>query len=153
MFLATWYEGLSRLQDARTERDREAWRSVLAVRDAVARELERLRVAGDIGSSLDAEVDLYCDSGLAERVRWLQDELRFVLITSYARLHPLERAPANAIQSDVPGLRLTVEPSRHAKCARCWHHRDDVGAQPDHPELCGRCVTNIQGAGEQREFA
>lgn len=83
----------------------------------------------------------------------LADELRFLLITSYARIHPLEHRPADAHDTELPGLAVTVTPSAHAKCTRCWHHRADVGAHPEHPDLCGRCVTNIAGDGENRRFA
>ena len=85
----------------------------------------------------------------------IEDELRFVLITSYARVHSLEDCPQDAVDGAVPGLnfRVRVTPSAHAKCIRCWHHREDVGTNPGHPEICGRCVTNVTGSGEQRRFA
>jgi isoleucyl-tRNA synthetase len=128
---------------------------VLVVRDAVKKELERLRVAGDIGSSLDAEVDLYCDAGWLGRLSRLEDELRFVLITSYARLHPLGEQPSEAISVDLNGTQMAIRvtPSDYGKCVRCWHHREDVGGDVDHPELCGRCVENVDGSGEQRRYA
>ncbi|MCY1296137.1 Isoleucine--tRNA ligase [compost metagenome] len=83
----------------------------------------------------------------------LGDELRFVLITSTAALAPLGAAPADAVDTEVAGLKLKVVKSGHAKCARCWHHRADVGVNPAHPEICGRCVDNIDGAGEVRHHA
>jgi isoleucyl-tRNA synthetase len=127
----------------------------LTVRELINKELEKARVAGAIGSSLDAEVDLYCDAGWLERLSGLKDELRFVLITSYARLHPLEDRPDDAVSVDLDGTQMGigVTVSGHAKCVRCWHHREDVGSNADHPELCGRCVENVQGAGEQRHYA
>jgi isoleucyl-tRNA synthetase len=81
--------------------------------------------------------------------------LRFVLITSYARVHDIAARPDAAVKADVPGLQLwlRVTPSAHAKCVRCWHHREDVGGNPEHPELCGRCVENVAGEGEQRRYA
>ena len=131
------------------------WRDVLAVREAVGKELEKLRVAGDIGSSLDAEVDLYLDEAWLEKLGRLEDELRFVLITSYARLHPAGEQPAEAVTADLEGagIGIRVQPSPHAKCVRCWHHREDVGASGQHPELCGRCIENVDGDGEPRRFA
>jgi isoleucyl-tRNA synthetase len=128
---------------------------VLAVRDAVKKEIEKVRVSGDIGSSLDAEIDLYCDAGWLDKLSRLEDELRFVLITSYARIHPIDTLASDAVTADVGGsqLGIRVTPSAHGKCARCWHHREDVGTSGEHPELCGRCIENVDGDGEQRRYA
>jgi isoleucyl-tRNA synthetase len=153
VFLGTWHEGLFPLGGPGGERERAAWSEVLAVREAVAKELERLRVEEHIGSSLDAEVDLYCDAELQRSLGWLEDELRFVLITSDARLHPLGPTPGDTRQTGLAGLRIRVSASPHGKCVRCWHRRPEVGTDPKHPELCSRCVANISGAGEQRRFA
>ena len=129
---------------------------MISVREAVSRELERLRVADEIGSSLDAEVDLYCDDDLYNELARLEDELRFVLITSYARIHPLDRRPADAVGANLGAqdiVWIKVIPSRFHKCIRCWHHREDVGSHAEHPQLCGRCVENISGSGEIRKYA
>jgi isoleucyl-tRNA synthetase len=152
VFLQTWYEPLNNLADI-PEFDLNYWQKVIAVRVAISKELERLRVEGDIGSSLDAEVDLYCADDLFADLNKLGDELRFVLITSYARLHPLTEAPDNAVSTDLESLKLIATASEHAKCVRCWHHREDVGSHAGHPELCGRCVDNVDGNGEPRSFA
>ena len=154
VFLATWYEGLFRVADS-DPFDAAYWERLIGVREAVGKELEKLRVAGGIGSSLDAEVDLYCDEPLLADLNRLEDELRFFLITSYTRVHPLAEQPDWAETADVAGqtLGIAVSPSVHAKCCRCWHHREDVGSHADHPELCSRCVDNVAGAGEQRRFA
>ncbi|MFZ5594355.1 MAG: isoleucine--tRNA ligase [Pseudomonadota bacterium] len=131
------------------------WDVVVAVRDEVKKELEKLRVEGSIGSSLDAEVDLYCDPGLLDELGKLEDELRFLLITSYARPHSLAGRPFDAVQASLAQgeLWIKVSASQHTKCIRCWHHREDVGSHPDHPEICGRCVENVAGSGEQRRYA
>jgi isoleucyl-tRNA synthetase len=151
VFLERWYEHLPVLDDPRF--DQRFWATLLNVRVAVAKELEKLRVAGGIGSSLDAEVDLYCDGAIAEGLRRVGDELRFVFITSYARVHPAGTAPEHAKTSDIEGLMIAVAPSDHPKCGRCWHHREDVGTHPQHPTLCGRCIQNIAGGGESRQYA
>ena len=131
------------------------WDRLIAVREAVSKELEKLRVAGGIGSGLDAEVNLYCEGDLAADLGQLEDELRFFLITSDAHVHPLVAKPADAVEMQINGQALAIRilPSDHPKCVRCWHHRADVGQNVDHPELCGRCVENAFGTGEARRFA
>jgi len=149
VFLATWHAlpGAGKV-------DMRRWQQVLAVREAVRKELEKLRVSGAIGSSLDAEVDLYCEPELMQTLGSLGDELRFALITSYARVHGDEPRPKEAVAGEeVAGLWVKVAASKHMKCVRCWHHREDVGADRKHPELCSRCVTNVDGPGETRRFA
>jgi len=136
--------------------DLDYWQQVIMVRDAVSKELEKLRVAGAIGSSLAAEIDLYCPAELFDSLDRLGDELRFVLITSYARVQVESAAPDDAVTVTLPdgqSIKIRAVASAHGKCVRCWHHREDVGRFPEHPELCGRCVENVAGSGEQRQFA
>jgi len=152
VFTATWYDGLFALDDG-DPYDRAFWSRVLAVRTAVARHVEAARKSGLIGAALDAEIDLYCGPDLKALLERLGAELRFVLITSEARVHALEDRPADAADTDMGGLAVRVTASPQAKCARCWHHRGDVGSHAEHPELCGRCVENVEGAGEARRFA
>jgi len=158
VFLETWYE-LPAMFTGSLEAQHygmEFWKQVMAVREVVAKELERLRVAGGIGSSLDAEVDLYCGREIHDLLQRLGDELRFVLITSYARVHPVTTPPADSVHFELASgdeLWVQVAPSEHAKCVRCWHHREDVGTHVEHPELCGRCVENLGPQGEQRNYA
>ena len=125
----------------------------MAVKVAVNKEMENLRAAKAIGGNLQAEVTLYAEDALVADLSKLSNELRFVLITSTASVAPLLDAPADAVVTEVAGLKLKVVKSGHAKCARCWHHRADVGVNPEHPEICGRCVDNISGAGEVRHYA
>jgi len=150
VFLEGWYPGLFAL-DAGDPFDRTFWDRVIQVRMALGPQLERFRA--ERNSSLDAELDLYCDDALLGPLSRLGDELRFALITSYARLHPIAERPADAVDTELEGLAVRVSPSAHPKCVRCWHHREDVGSHADHPDLCGRCVDNVQGDGEVREFA
>lgn len=153
VFLGTWYRFPDEVESTSKDTDLKFWDRVLAARDATSKELEKLRVAGGIGSSLDAEVDLYCNSDLYETMRKLEDELRFVLIASYARVHPEDERPEEAVQTEVNGLWVAVAPSGHSKCVRCWHHREDVGSNGQHPEICARCVENVAGSGEARKYA
>jgi isoleucyl-tRNA synthetase len=150
VFLETWYEGLFPL-DEHSPFDQEFWDLVLRVREAVSKELEVLRVREAIGSSLDAEVELYCSESLYQKLLPIQDELRFLLITSNTSLFPA--GGTETLPTEVPGLELKLRASEYPKCIRCWHHRQDVGNHPDHPELCGRCVENVVGAGELRRYA
>ena len=151
VFFETWYPFPPEIID---EMDDDYWQKVLKVRVACSKEMEKLRVDKIIGSSLDAEVDLYCDDELLSVLGKLEDELRFVLITSYVRLHKLSDKPSDAIEAEeISGLAIAVKASEHEKCARCWHHREDVGSNSEHPELCGRCVDNVLGDGEVRHYA
>jgi isoleucyl-tRNA synthetase len=132
------------------------WEAVFALKADVARELERLRVAGAIGAPLEAEVDVYLDAAQRARLEGLGDELRFVLITSDARMFDAAERPADAVAATSvarQGAWIAVRPLDHSKCVRCWHRRPDVGADARHPELCGRCVSNVEGPGETRSFA
>ncbi|MDJ0738206.1 MAG: isoleucine--tRNA ligase [Gammaproteobacteria bacterium] len=151
VFMVTWYDALFGADDGPL--DTAAWSQIIAVKTAVAKQLEGMRKDGVIGSSLDAEVTLYCDDRLQGVLHTLDDELRFALITSYASVEPIADAPDGAAATDVDGLKVAAVASMHGKCVRCWHHRADVGANSDHPELCGRCVDNVFGDGEPRGFA
>jgi isoleucyl-tRNA synthetase len=95
---------------------------------------------------------LYCDAALQTQLQKLANELRFVLITSTAEVRSLADVQT-ADATELAGLKVFVKKSEHAKCARCWHHRADVGANAAHPEICLRCVENVDGKGEARQFA
>ncbi|MFQ1062225.1 isoleucine--tRNA ligase [Bordetella trematum] len=118
------------------------WTRLRGIRAEVMRRLEAVRSAGGIGSSLQAEVDLYASGEEHALLDSLGDDLRFVFIVSRATLH--ERTGE---------LDIEITPSGHKKCERCWHWRADVGQDADHPEICGRCVSNLFGAGESRDKA
>ncbi|MDH5544161.1 MAG: isoleucine--tRNA ligase [Gammaproteobacteria bacterium] len=154
VFLETWYD----LPKVETDGvfTLDYWQEVLEVRVAVSKQLEQLRVAGKIGSSLDAEVDLYCGQELFQRLSKLENELRFVLITSGARIHrETEKSSSDTHITLENGDEMWVrtQASEHAKCVRCWHHLESVGQNSEHPELCGRCVDNVAGSGEKRQYA
>ena len=152
VFLETWYPGLVKL-DTDSALTREFWQQVMAVRIAVSKELEKSRAKGDIGSSLNAEVELYCKPKFFDALNQLADELHFIFITSNASVMAEQFSPEDAIQTEIEGVKLKVIVSGHKKCVRCWHQRYDVGEHADHPELCGRCVENVAGAGEHRQYA
>ncbi|HBQ45007.1 MAG TPA: isoleucine--tRNA ligase, partial [Thiomicrospira sp.] len=116
-------------------------------------QLELLRKEGTIKGSLTAEVTLFAEDNLLAKLNLLADELRFVLITSYAKVLPLKEKTNDAIQSEIEGLHIQATASDKTKCSRCWHHREEVGTNSEDEELCNRCVENIHGDGEKRNFA
>ena len=153
VFLEEWYHGFPRAVAGIGYESRINWNRIIEIRDVVSKELEKLRVAGEIGSSLDAEIDIYCSGEDAGILKLLEDELRFVLITSYARVHEVTTAPSGCSESDLKGVWIRATPSDFPKCVRCWHHRENTGRDSRHPELCSRCVENVDGQGEQRLYA
>jgi len=151
VFLATW----AQLPQSAVAEPID-WSKVLQARAPVLRELERLRVAQQIGAPLDAVLELYGTPEWVAAIGALGEELRFAMITSEARIAPLADKPVDAIAADADGsggLWLHVRPSTASKCVRCWHKRQDVGSVAAHPELCSRCASNVDGAGETRRFA
>lgn len=119
------------------------WSIIRRVRADSMKEIELLRSASKVGSSLQAEIDFYATGEEFDALATLGNELRFVMITSRATLHQAEKGKE----------RMVVSSSPHKKCDRCWHYREDVGTQADHPTICGRCVSNLFGAGEARKYA
>jgi isoleucyl-tRNA synthetase len=152
VFLNTWYPNLAQLDDE-SLMNQAYWDDVRKVRDAVNKEIENLRNAGKLGAPLEAKVHLYCDPGLKIKLDALENELRFVLITSGADVHLLNAHSPDAIATEVPGMSVKVEPLDVPKCERCWHRRSDVGKNPEFPTLCIRCVENVDGDGEIRKYA
>jgi isoleucyl-tRNA synthetase len=152
VLLSEWYQHLPVLNNHEVMNE-DYWQKIRAVRDAVNKVIEAERNNGRIGSALEAEVTLYCGSSVKPALDALQDELRFVLITSSATVLPDSNAPMNAVMSEVPGLSLTVMPTSNSKCERCWHRTPDVNQNAEYPGICGRCVLNVTGAGEVRDYA
>ncbi len=126
---------------------------LMQIREATQLALEPLRRDKAIGSGLDAEVDVHLSALQADALRPMANELKFLLIVSRATI-TTETAPAGATVVEREGISVAVAPrvSVAAKCVRCWHHVDDVGTHPDHPEICGRCVENVVGEGEVRAW-
>jgi isoleucyl-tRNA synthetase len=152
VFLTTWYEKLTALKTG-APMDQKYWDNIQLIRAAVNKELENQRNAGAIGSPLEADVLLYADAPLKAQLDLLQNELRFVLITSGAEVQLIPADKSALVPTDVPGLWLKVTPLTYQKCERCWHRLPDVGQHTDHVTLCGRCIVNVFGKGEVREFA
>ncbi|OAN14170.1 isoleucine--tRNA ligase [Photobacterium jeanii] len=152
VFTGEWFEGLFGLA-ADEKLNNEFWAEIQQVRGAVNKLLEGARKDKVIGGALQAEVTLHANAELAAKLNTLEDELRFVLLTSKADVEVADSMPAGAQETDVEGLFVTVTASEAAKCDRCWHHVADVGTIEGHEEVCGRCVSNVEGEGEERKFA
>ncbi|ABS45948.1 MULTISPECIES: isoleucine--tRNA ligase [Yersinia pseudotuberculosis complex] len=153
VFTEEWYDGLFGLAGNESMND-TFWAELLKVRGEVNKVLEQARSDKRIGGSLEAAVTLYAEPELAARLNSLQDELRFVLLTSAAKVAAYADAGNDAQQSElIAGLKITFNKADGEKCPRCWHYTQDVGLVAEHAELCGRCVTNVAGDGEERKFA
>tara|TARA_B100000508_G_scaffold122623_1_gene104835 strand:- start:1076 stop:2404 length:1329 start_codon:yes stop_codon:yes gene_type:complete len=150
VLLSVWYDQFPETSSSMRDAD---WQLLMATRDAVNKEIERLRAEKTLGSNLEASVVLFADASLKKLLDQFGEELRFLLITSSASVQPLEAANASAVKTDVSGLKLAVSASPYKKCVRCWHRREDVGHDAAHAELCGRCVTNVGEKGEVRHYA
>jgi isoleucyl-tRNA synthetase len=146
IFLSEWYEDLS------VGYENIAIDTARNINPFIRKQMEVMRSDKTIGSSLDAQVDLYCDEKTYQALDQLDDELRFVFITSDARIHPLIDKTDECIEA-LEGVFIKVSKSENEKCVRCWHHREDVGQHAEHIELCGRCIENVAGDGEKREYA
>lgn len=120
------------------------WQSIIALRAQAAKEIEVLRGEGKVGSSLQAELEFHVAPEAFEALSSLHDDLRFVMITSSATTYKV---------ADPSAQKILVKPSGHQKCDRCWHYRADVGSDAAHPTICGRCVSNLFGKGEVRNYA
>ena len=155
IFTKTWYEDLTVL-DANADLNPQTWNLIFDVRQHVLRTLEEYREKGDIGSGLDADITIYCDDHTSGSLSLLEDELRFIFITSSAVVMSLSNAPADLQETSLDNgnkIKIAIKKSTNNKCVRCWHLREDVGRHEEHPELCSRCVENVDGTGEVRKYA
>ncbi|MFH0272225.1 isoleucine--tRNA ligase [Vibrio jasicida] len=152
VFTGEWFDGLFGLAEGEVLNN-EFWTELQAVRGAVNKLLEDARKEKTIGGALQAEVTLFADDALAAKINKLEDELRFVLLTSAAKVKPLSEKTDAAQTTDIEGLFVEVTAAEGEKCDRCWHHTPDVGTIEGHEKICGRCVSNVDGEGEVRKFA
>jgi isoleucyl-tRNA synthetase len=148
----TWFDGLSAAQASPDQR--RYWAELLAIRDTASRVLEGMRKAEQIGAALEAKLVIHADEATRARFAEAADELRFFFIVSDLHFAPLNERPDNAAKVELDGAEVWVSASvsSAAKCVRCWHRRDDVGSHAEHPELCGRCIGNVEGPGEDRRW-
>ena len=141
VLFATWYEGLAPLP-ADAQLGAADFDRLLVLREQVAKVLEPMRANGQIGAALEAEITVTAGADTAAHLQPLAEELRFLLISG----------DVTVVAAQTDDIFVSAQPTTKAKCVRCWHHRADVGVDASHPELCGRCVSNIQGPGEDRRW-
>ncbi|MDI6426649.1 isoleucine--tRNA ligase [Cronobacter dublinensis] len=153
VFTGEWYDGLFGLAETETMND-AYWDALLKVRGEVNKVIEQARADKKVGGSLEAAVTLYAEPELAAKLTALGEELRFVLLTSQAKVEDYASAAADAQQSELlKGLKVALAKAEGEKCPRCWHYTTDIGKVAEHAEICGRCVSNVAGDGEKRKFA
>jgi isoleucyl-tRNA synthetase len=151
VLMVTWYENLRALpKEAALSAD--DFDSLFALRDAVSKVLEPMRVNGEIGASLQAEVDVFVDDAMLQKLQPVAEEIRFLFITSQLDLKPLSAKNDQASAIEGSTSFVFAKASTHAKCVRCWHYREEVGTHAEDPELCSRCDVNVNGAGEVRRY-
>jgi isoleucyl-tRNA synthetase len=169
VFTAHWYDGLCPLLSDQASFDEAFWQSMMDLRDQVNKQLECLRKEGKVKGSLTAELVIYLDGthNIHEKLKQLGDELRFILLVSNIEVKtvaPISEFNENITTTEpyvfladlgvgVGSVLIEIKPTEHAKCERCWHHRDDVGTHEGHEGICGRCVENVAGEGEVRHYA
>ena len=141
VLFATWYDGLAPLP-ADADLNAADFDRLLALREQVAKVLEPMRANGAIGAALEAEITVAADAVTAARWQPLGEELRFLFISGDVTVTP----------ASTDDIFVSAQPTTKSKCVRCWHHRGDVGTVAAHPELCGRCVSNVEGPGEDRRW-
>ena len=142
VLFATWYDGLAPMDEDATPSAKE-FDALLVLREQVARVLEPMRAGGEIGAALEAEIALACGVSDQNWLAPLVDELRFLFISGDVSI---------VADDDAHDITVRARRTDKSKCARCWHHRADVGSHAAHPQLCGRCVSNIEGPGEDRRW-
>jgi isoleucyl-tRNA synthetase len=120
------------------------WNLIEVYRDEINRRIEELRSAGKLGSSLQAEIHIRCRQIDADFFNHFGNELKFIFIVSRVTI---------VVEPSLQTMQILVTPSTHKKCERCWHYVEDIGSHAEHPTICGRCVTNLEGAGETRRYA
>ncbi|SVD10946.1 uncharacterized protein METZ01_LOCUS363800, partial [marine metagenome] len=146
--LSEWFEDwLSSSEGSISDSD---WEQVLKIRSEVNKIIESSRNSGLIGSSLEAEIELFCSVDLEKLLGKFSQELKFIFITSEAKVLPKN---GEGEETDLEGLKVRVNKTLNKKCERCWHSRPEVGSINDHPQLCSRCLENIEGNGETRLYA
>ena len=151
IFTEEWYEFPEVVLDDVSESD---WQAILNVKEAVNKAYEIARTDKVINANLSANVTVYAPDTIMASLNRLGDELKFVFISSQSSVKPFAEKPSDVTYSDEDSqVAVVVKPATGEKCIRCWHIREDIGINPAHPEICGRCAENVEGQGEVRHYA
>lgn len=151
IFTEEWYEFPPVVLDDVSESD---WQAILNVKETVNKAYEIARTDKVINANLSANVTVYAPDTIMASLNRLGDELKFVFISSQASVKPFAEKPSDVTYSDEDSqVAVVVKPATGEKCIRCWHIREDIGINPAHPEICGRCAENVEGQGEVRHYA
>ncbi len=148
VFIGTWYNGIDGI--VFNDTDVKFWRLITSIRDECNKALELARNNNIIGAALEAEIILYCNKDILNKLSRIQKELHFIMIASKVSLQELSNA---GNQTDLDGLRIDVIASKGEKCVRCWHRSDGIGNNDEYPNICPRCIDNVYNNGESRLFA
>ena len=150
VFTTEWYDiPVASTANLISEAD---WQTLISVKSAVNKQIEAARNAKLIGSNLSAKVELWANAELKAILDQLDNELRFVLITSTVMVNTFDAAQGES--TEIEGLRVKVSAAEGEKCARCWHVLPDVNTHAAHLGLCSRCIINLPtGQGEERKYA
>lgn len=151
VFVDQWYTGLFPM-DAETDLDADFWQFMLQMRNDVNKAIENGRNQKLFAQSLEVEVSLYVKPQALAYIKRLEGELRFVFLSSQVHVILTDHWPAEALCSESGQYAVMASKTAHPKCTRCWHHVPDVGSDAAHPDICGRCVDNLHGQGEQRLY-
>tara|TARA_B110000444_G_scaffold260718_1_gene308915 strand:+ start:11598 stop:14417 length:2820 start_codon:yes stop_codon:yes gene_type:complete len=151
VFFTEWLE-LSNISDTKIK-DQE-WKIIIEIRNTVNKILEDKKAEG-IQKSLEAEITIYAEKSLLDILGKLENELKFVFITSEANIKPISDLvdKDDIISTEMEGLKVKVTKTDYIKCQRCWHHVENIGSNKDHPNICNRCLQNVEGEGEMRLYA
>ncbi|HVT62995.1 MAG TPA: isoleucine--tRNA ligase [Legionellaceae bacterium] len=150
VFTETWYKGLLVSEDSTFTK--EFWQFLLQIRNDINKAIENGRAQKLFSQSLEVEIEIYITPQKANYLELLEDELRFVFLSSKVYLYKTTQFPEHALQDEQGTYAILVKKTDKAKCERCWHHVEDVGTHTDHPHICGRCVNNLYDQGEIRRF-
>lgn len=148
VLLQQWYDFSPYVHDAPITDT--VWQLLLELREIINKSAEHKRSQKEIGALLGCDLTLYLNQAAKELLAPYKHELHFFFISSKVTLLPLVDDVGEP--TALPSVRIAITSSTAKKCVRCWHHTDTVGSVDAHPELCARCVTNIEGEGEQRHF-
>lgn len=134
------------------EMDHIFWERIRKIKFLVQKSVEIYRDRKIIGSSLQAEIDIYTNTRNLMLLNRLEDELRYFFIVSRVGIHPDYNVPENAMETEDKDLFIMVSASEHPKCERCFHYQRDVNLDKKYPNICYRCIDAINGISENRKY-